>query len=65
MPYIHCNVQQGLTPAQKQQLVVELTLAVKETIGSPTQYIHVGLTEIPGNEFVESGQVNLPYRTAV
>lgn len=61
MPYLHCNVQRGLSPAQKRQLVEEITAAVRETIGSPVQYIHIGLTEIDGNEFVESGRVNLPY----
>jgi 4-oxalocrotonate tautomerase family enzyme len=65
MPYLHCNVQQGLSAAQKRQLALELTAAVKEIIGSPTQYIHIGITEIPGNEFIESGQLNLAYESRV
>ena len=61
MPYIQCNIQSGLSAAKKQELVLELSKAVNETLGSPMQYVHVGISEIPGNEFVESGQVNLPY----
>lgn len=63
MPYIHCNIQTGLSAEKKQELVLELSKAVHETLGSPMPYVHVGITEIPGNEFVESGHVNLQYST--
>ncbi len=64
MPYIEANIQTGLDPAKKQELALAITKAVHESIGSPIPYIHVAITETPGNEFVESGKVNFSYGSA-
>lgn len=61
MPYIHCNIHSGLSSDKKRQLALELTQAVHESLGSPIPYIHVAVSETPGNEFVEAGEVEFRY----
>jgi 4-oxalocrotonate tautomerase family enzyme len=61
MPYIQCNIQSGLSPEKKRELALALTRVVHESLGSPLQYIHVGIAEIPGGQFVESGQLDFKY----
>ncbi|WP_207005773.1 tautomerase family protein [Trinickia mobilis] len=61
MPFIHCNIHTGVSPEAKHELAQELIQIVHETIGSPIPYIHVAIVEVPGSEFVESGQLNFQY----
>lgn len=63
MPYIQCTIHSGLSASQKGELALELAEAVHQSLGSPKPYIHVGVTEIPANEFVESGQIDFQYKT--
>lgn len=61
MPYIHCTIQSGMSPAKKRELALELAKAVHQSLGSPMQYVHVAVSEVPANEFVESGKVGVSY----
>ena len=65
MPYIQCNIQSGLSAEKKRNLALELTKAVHESLGPPIQYIHVAVTETPSRQFVESGQVDFGYGSAL
>jgi phenylpyruvate tautomerase PptA (4-oxalocrotonate tautomerase family) len=55
MPYICCDVQEGLTDRQKEMLADEITRITHEMIGSPIPYIHVAIRELPKAGFVQSG----------
>ena len=55
MPYICCDVQEGLTDRQKERLADEITRITHEMIGSPIPYIHVAIREFPRSAFVQSG----------
>ena len=61
MPHIQCSIQSGLSSEKKRELALELAKVVRESLGSPMQYIHVGITEIPAGQFVESGRVDFKY----
>jgi phenylpyruvate tautomerase PptA (4-oxalocrotonate tautomerase family) len=62
MPYICCDVQEGLTDEQKSRLADEIVRITHEKIGSPIPYIHVAIREFPRSAFVQSGQRNIPYK---
>jgi phenylpyruvate tautomerase PptA (4-oxalocrotonate tautomerase family) len=62
MPYICCDVQEGLTDEQKSRLVDEIVRITHEKIGSPIPYIHVAIREFPRSSFVQSGQRNIAYK---
>jgi 4-oxalocrotonate tautomerase family enzyme len=61
MPYVQCTIQSGLSVEKKKKLALEVAKALNETLGSPMEYIHVGISEIPSTQFVESGQIDLKY----
>jgi 4-oxalocrotonate tautomerase family enzyme len=61
MPYVQCNIQSGLAPEKKRELALEIAKVLNETLGSPMEYIHVGISEIPSGQFVESGQIDFKY----
>lgn len=61
MPYIKCDVHAGLTSEQKGQLADEIVRITHEKLGSPIEYIHVAVREIPASEFVEGGKRNRVY----
>ncbi len=61
MPYVQCNIQSGLSAEKKKELALEVAKVLNETLGSPMEYIHVGISEIPSGQFVESGQINFKY----
>jgi phenylpyruvate tautomerase PptA (4-oxalocrotonate tautomerase family) len=55
MPYICCDIQQGLSDDQKERLADAITRITHESIGSPIPYIHVAIREFPKSSFVQSG----------
>jgi phenylpyruvate tautomerase PptA (4-oxalocrotonate tautomerase family) len=55
MPYICCDIQEGLSDKQKERLADAITRITHETIGSPIPYIHVAIREFPKSGFVQSG----------
>lgn len=61
MPYVQCNIQSGLAAEKKRELALEIAKVLNETLGSPMEYIHVGISEIPSGQFVESGQIDFRY----
>ena len=61
MPFIQCHLHAGVSAEAKRKLAQELTTIVHESLGSPIPYIHVAVVEVPGNEFVESGEVDFRY----
>ena len=63
MPYICCDLQEGLTDRQKERLVDEITRITHEAIGSPIPYIHVAIREFPRSAIVQSGQRGRDYGT--
>ena len=65
MPYITCDIQTGLSAAQKADLAEEIVRITHEHIGSPIPYIHVAVRETPAAHFVEGGKLNRVYGEAV
>jgi phenylpyruvate tautomerase PptA (4-oxalocrotonate tautomerase family) len=61
VPYIQCEIQAGLSAAQKTQLAKEITRITHEVLGSPLPYIHVAVREVAGSQFVEAGQIRIGY----
>jgi phenylpyruvate tautomerase PptA (4-oxalocrotonate tautomerase family) len=61
MPYICCDVQEGLSDRQKERLVDEITRITHEMIGSPIPYIHVAVREFSRSSIVQSGRRGLDY----
>ncbi|MBC9879884.1 4-oxalocrotonate tautomerase [Bradyrhizobium sp. INPA01-394B] len=55
MPYICCDIQEGLSDDQKERLADAITQITHESIGSPMPYIHVAIREFPKTSFVQSG----------
>jgi 4-oxalocrotonate tautomerase family enzyme len=56
MPVIQCDIREGRTEEQKQELAKEITRVVHETIGSPVEYIYVLIRETPGAHHVKAGE---------
>ncbi len=58
MPFIQCDLQEGLTNEQKELLVRKMTEVTHKAIGSAYRHINVVLREHPGSNLGEAGQVN-------
>ena len=56
MPVIQCDIREGRTLEQKQNLAEGITRVVHETIGAPIEYIYVLIRETPGAHHVKAGQ---------
>jgi 4-oxalocrotonate tautomerase family enzyme len=61
MPYIQCHLQPGLSRAQKQSMMAEISEALQTHLGSPKPYIHISIREFSADEFTESGESNRDY----
>ncbi|MGH8702260.1 MAG: tautomerase family protein [Burkholderiales bacterium] len=58
MPFIQCDLQVGLTDAQKEMLIRKMTEATHQAIGSAYRHINVVLREHPGSNLGEAGEPN-------
>ncbi len=58
MPFIQCDIQAGLSDAQKKELVERFTQITHDSIGSAVAHINVVLREHPGVNLGEAGQVD-------
>jgi 4-oxalocrotonate tautomerase family enzyme len=56
VPVIQCDIREGRTEEQKQDLAREITRVVHETIGAPVEYIYVLIREQPGRHHVKGGK---------
>ncbi len=56
VPVIQCDIREGRTEEQKQELARGITRVVHETIGSPVEYIYVLIRETPGAHHVKGGK---------
>ncbi len=56
MPVIQCDIREGRTAEQKQEMAEAITRAVHETIGAPVEYIYVLIRETPGAHHVKAGR---------
>lgn len=55
MPYIQCDLAEGLSPTQKRELTDAIVQVVHETIGSAVRHINVVVREHPAENVVEGG----------
>lgn len=56
MPFIQCDLEEGLTDAEKRTLVNKMTEITHRTIGSAMEHINVVLREHPTSNIGEAGQ---------
>jgi 4-oxalocrotonate tautomerase family enzyme len=56
MPFIQCDLEEGLTDAEKRALVTKMTEITHRTIGSAMEHINVVLREHPASNIGEAGQ---------
>jgi 4-oxalocrotonate tautomerase family enzyme len=56
MPVITCDFHLGRTREQKRKLAMDLTDAVAEATGSRIDNVFVIMREIPGFDFVDTGE---------
>jgi 4-oxalocrotonate tautomerase family enzyme len=56
VPVIQCDIREGRTEEQKQELARGITRVVHETIGSPVEYIYVLIRETPGAHHIKGGE---------
>jgi 4-oxalocrotonate tautomerase family enzyme len=57
MPFIQCDLEEGLTDAEKRALVTKMTEITHRCIGSAMEHINVVLREHPASNIGEAGQV--------
>ncbi len=58
MPFIQCDLQAGLTDAQKEALIRKMTEVTHKAIGSAYRHINVVLREHPASNLGEAGEPN-------
>lgn len=56
MPFITCDLEEGLTDAEKRALVTKMTEITHRCIGSAMEHINVVLREHPASNIGEAGQ---------
>jgi phenylpyruvate tautomerase PptA (4-oxalocrotonate tautomerase family) len=56
VPIIQCDIRRGRTEAQLRQLASGLTRVVAEAVGQPVDSIFLVMREMPGFDFVDSGE---------
>lgn len=56
MPFIQCDLEQGLSDAEKRELVRKMTEVTHKTIGSAYEHINVVLREHPAANLGEAGE---------
>jgi len=56
MPYIQCDLEQGLSDDQKRELVRRMAEATNKAIGSAMAHINIVLREHPSVNLFETGE---------
>lgn len=56
MPFIQCDLEQGLSDAEKRDLVRKMTEVTHKAIGSAYAHINVVLREHPSSNLGEAGE---------
>ena len=56
MPYIQCDLEQGLSDDQKRDLVRRMAEATHKAIGSAMAHINIVLREHPSANLLETGE---------
>ena len=56
MPYIQCDLEQGLSNSQKKELVRRMAEVTHRAIGSAMAHINVVLREHPSVNLLEAGE---------
>lgn len=59
MPFIQCDIEQGLSDEQKVEIVRRMTQVTHNAIGSSVAHINVVLREHPSVNLGETGRANL------
>lgn len=65
MPYIQCDLAEGLTSDQKRELTGAIVKVVHETMGSAIRHINVVIRDLPAENLVEGGRSASDKRVAV
>ncbi len=58
MPFIQCDLQEGLSNEQKELLIQKMTEVTHKSIGSAYRHINVVLREHSGSNIGEGGVAN-------
>lgn len=58
MPFIQCDIEQGLSDDKKVEIVRRMVEVTHKAIGSSTAHINVVLREHPSVNLGETGQAN-------
>ena len=56
MPFITCDLEEGLTESEKQVLITKMTEITHRCIGSAMEHINIVLREHPASNIGEAGQ---------
>jgi 4-oxalocrotonate tautomerase family enzyme len=59
MPFIQCDIEQGLSDEQKTEIVRRMVDVTHAAIGSACEHINVVLREHPAVNLGETGKANL------
>ena len=58
MPIIQCDIREGRSKQQLEELAREITSVVHETIDAPNEYIYVLIRETPGFNHIKGGNTS-------
>lgn len=59
MPFIQCDIEQGLTDEQKTEIITRMVDVTNKAIGSSCEHINVVLREHPKANLGETGKASL------
>jgi len=63
MPYVNLQItKDGVTPAQKQKLVEDITRSLVDTLGKKPEHIHIVIQEIEPENWGYVGMLTTEYR---
>lgn len=63
MPYVNIKITQGgVTTAQKQRLVEEVTATLVNTLGKQPEHIHIVIDEVAPENWGFAGMLTTEYR---
>jgi 4-oxalocrotonate tautomerase len=63
MPYVNVKItKDGVTRAQKQQLVQDITASLVKTLGKKPEHIHIVIDEIDPENWGFAGMLTTDYR---
>ena len=62
MPYVNVQITEGATRSQKQKLVERITAALVEDLGKSPETIHIGIQDVPEENWGFAGMLTDDYR---